>query len=541
MSPVHPPVDDPAETRGPPKRWATVLAFGVVVLGLARHVPVLNLPWGSDLGSICSAFYYARSIGYWARFGFDELGWIPFLHLIPGSPPLGMPYLNHPPAFPWIAYAWTSAFGTSEAAFRALPSLFAALTGGLVVLLAARSGNKWSAALAGTLWLALPMTFLYGSMCNPESTTLFWMLLTFVLHLQLRASTWPAYLLVVGSQVVAAQLDWQAHFVVPALFLYEWSRPRADRRFGRVMLLAFASVLSAGIALALIGFLGDAAGRAFPPTGAGGALPAFEIGALGTYVKKGVLGTVATAAANVRGQVSPSVGAWFERQAIHVGSMFTWPAALAVFAAAVTRCFRRSEGLTVGLLLLVPGVLNVLVFRLHATNHEFWTYCAAPGVAILVPEVTRIVTKSWLGAAGWTLVIVAFAAPTIASRVHDLGTSRLEQVATEVAGLLERPSDVVVCDDRFAVVSYYSRHWTLPVENPLAEAPGLVADKRAGRLHGSLVLLVADDAAARQPGFESVLANVDRATRIDADQARTRLPALSESMGAGAWWVLRVE
>ena len=245
------------------------------------------------------------------------------------------------------------------------------------------------AAACGALWLALPMSFLFGSMCNPESATLFFMLLTFVLHDRLRAAPWPLYALPVASHFAAAQMDWQAHFAVPAIFVWELARRReGGPKIARVFVLGLASLAAAFTVVVLFGFFVDTALRAYAllKAGAGGELPAFEVALAARYFSTGFHDAITTSAGSAA--ASPSFADWAAWQRENVATFFTWPAALLVAAGAALALVRRTPALVLGLVLLLPGLLNVVVFRSHA-KHEFWLWYATPGVAVVIAEVLR--------------------------------------------------------------------------------------------------------------------------------------------------------
>ena len=169
------------------KLFARILLAATVVLGVLRYWPVWDQPWGRDPASGNGHWYQGEPVRNWQRLGFGRLHGIPMLGALPTEPPAGFIYAHHPPTVTWMVNGVVSAFGLSERSIRMVPIFFSALTGGVLFWFASKWGTR-SAIVAAILWLILPMSFVYGIMCNPEAPTLFWIVLTIALHDRLRES-----------------------------------------------------------------------------------------------------------------------------------------------------------------------------------------------------------------------------------------------------------------------------------------------------------------------------------------------------------------
>jgi hypothetical protein len=444
----------------PAPRLAALIA-AVVLLGAARFAPFLSEPWGHDQASGNGAWYSGQPVRNWLRLGFAELRGMELLGALPTKPPVGQPYAHHPPLHNWLVYGIVSTFGFSERSFRILPMVASALTGGLVVLLVGTRCGTALAGLAGILWLTLPMSFFYGVMCNPEAPTVFFMVAAAWLHARLRTRSPLVYAPVLVAQFLAGQMDWEGHFLVPALLLYEALLPRGERRVGRVVALGVASLLSAAVALAFRGFY-DVLGRQSLEIlqAGGGQLPRFAAGSFFEYLVEGVRGAARTFTASA-GASGVGTGEWLRGQLSFATAMFTWPATIAAGLGVALALVRRSEMLALGLALLVPGLLNVVVFRNHAATHEYWLYYALPGVVVTTIEVARRLPWRPVLATGLVLAIAGASVHRIATTRTDGRTSEYRDLAAELDRFFEREDEILVLDVRFTATAFYTRHWSV--------------------------------------------------------------------------------
>jgi hypothetical protein len=527
-------------TGRPPARCALVLASVTFALGVARHAGTWDDPWGRDLASGNGAWYSGEPVRNWMRLGFGATRGIALLGALPTDPPIGVPYTHHPPLFNWTILAAVSALGFSEGSFRALPILLSSLSGALVALIALRRSGFWFAASAAILWLALPMSFVYGAMCNPEAATTCFMLLTVALHDRARHRPAGAWAPALAAHVVACQMDWEGHFTVPALLLYELTRPREDRRIGRVAALAVASVVSGAAVFAIQGwFLQTVDATPAAITGAG-VLPACSLARLPDDLARGVRAAFETAGVALRGEPPAGAIAWLEQQRGYLGELFTWPALILVAAGIATAFVRLTDGLAMGIALLVPGLLNVLLFRRHAAAHDYWTYYMTAGVALTAAEALRILARPRWIAAVVLAVIVVHSALRVREKIEEGRTNDYVRLASELDGLLLRDDEILVGDVRMIPATFYTRHWLVAEDRAggsWEHAPAIAALKKAGRLPNPVTFLVVPMGGVPPLGE---LARQGTLHELDPPEVASRLPTLARFHG-GAVWLLRME
>ena len=129
-----------------------------IALGLVRHLPLLSDPWDRSNGAINGAWYMAQPVRNWDRLGFAATRGTAAPH--GGADETAVRFALHPPPSRisrGSVYSAVSRFGWSEASFRLLPAVFAALSGGLIVLLAL--GRRES-------WRSRPPAARFGSRCR---------------------------------------------------------------------------------------------------------------------------------------------------------------------------------------------------------------------------------------------------------------------------------------------------------------------------------------------------------------------------------------
>ncbi len=373
-------------------RW---IALATALLAIARYLPVIDRPFGRDHASGNGLYYSGLPIKHWLRFGFDATHGTPLLAALPTDPPIGVVWAHHPPAFLWMTYPVVARVGFTERGFRVLPILLSALSGGLLVLIAGRSMTRVGVTVVGALWLVLPMSFVFGWMCNPEVATLFFILLTVLLHLTLRDRPPRLYSVVLAAHFLAGQMDWEGHFTVPALCLLECLRPRPDRRWGRVFAMAIVSVVSVAVVLVIHGFFVDIDERAVASAyGSHEAVRSFSLAHVGEYLVRG-FDVASTTARDASGAaVSSTASAWFGGQVEMLVRFFSWPVVIATAVGILFAAGRMTTSLAVGLAILVPGILNIVVFRSHAAQHDYWTWYLLPGAVLITGDlISRISSR----------------------------------------------------------------------------------------------------------------------------------------------------
>jgi 4-amino-4-deoxy-L-arabinose transferase-like glycosyltransferase len=237
----------PAESAGTASsaRWAAALLAAAVCAAL--YGGRLNRPLERSLSS-SSTNYMVLFFRNWDEAGFAHLKGVPTVGTGGATLAERVPYLHHPPLAYWLIYGARLVGGWTEWAFRLVPYLATVLASALTVLLAARLvGPIWGLG-AGLLFTLLPMTFAFGLMTNSDPLVVAWLLGGFLLHLRLRdrpdaSRRWALR----GWYFVGCFIEWQVWFLLPALLLFELTRPRGERSMGEVFKLIPVAVSALGI------------------------------------------------------------------------------------------------------------------------------------------------------------------------------------------------------------------------------------------------------------------------------------------------------
>lgn len=486
-------------TEAPAKRRSWV-AIGLFALGLLRYAPIVDRPWDTSLASVNGVTYMARMVRIWDEAGFAELSGNPLLFRLDIDPPVVDAYHHHPPLYPWLVFAATRLFGFNETGFRAVPIFFAALgLAALFVLLARRFGD--GRALAASIAVgACPMHVLYGWMPNPESGVLAMCLVTAALHERLRERSLLAYVPAFVGYVVATQLDWQAYFFWPVIALGD-GIDRIARNRRRSLLLVVAGTVSLAFTFAMFAVWND------------------SIGAAWTVVRD----TVRASAAGVE-KPGPASFAWWQNQGrflfslFGVGLLITGGAGLIVAVIGACRGDGRARW---SLLWLLPALANVIVFRKHAFDHDFWWYYAIPAFAALTANLLRPAKTSVVLAV--VLVVAIGGAFATWSRLDAWTSERMVADSKTLAKLLS-PRDLLV---RPPIAGPEIFYLPCPVFDRISdptELEALAAACREGRVrHARVVFLFNESQRASFP-------------KLGAS-----LPALGAQRLSDEWWVVTLK
>ncbi len=359
MPPALPPLE-----RTPLDRLAVPL---LLAFGLALHLCWIAAPFGFH--EINAGYFFGPFAQHWERFGWFELRGTPLgasAVALPETPQQGHPYWNHPPGFAWLC----SLAGTAEWQLR-LPCVFAAIGSGPLLFLLARPRLPAAAALLAGLLVQCCPAIAFSAVVSYESVVIACGLLLLLLHERARQSRRAA----LGAAAVAALglwMDWAFGFYLLALGL--WSLPAR----GRVWLVRLARPAAAAAA----SLLGIVAWRAW----AGGAplLPPPQPGhesAVAMLVRALL--------------VAPPWGLWLELVGDRLRDGFG-PALLLAAAAGALPAVLRAPRL-VGTLLL-PALLNLLVFRNHAAGHVMFFAYAGPPFALAAAHLFALAAR-WRSAA----------------------------------------------------------------------------------------------------------------------------------------------
>lgn len=504
-------------------RRLALLSAAVAVLAAARYAPIVSEPLDTSLAST-NAECMARHVRCWRKAGFAEVRGVPQYFILPTKPPTAIPYVHHPPLYPWMIHATVEVAGWSEAGFRLLPILFAAGAGGFLTWIAgAAAGARWGAA-AGLIYLTSPMGLFFGWMPNPESGVLFAMLLTWILHERFRSSGAGRYAWVLGAYFFGSLLDWQMQFLAPGIWLRECLEPRSTRRLGRALLLFPVGVLNFALTIALwswwSGPIGDTLRQAF-----------------------------ATATVAYREGSPATASAWLANQGRFWLDYYGLPVAIATLAATpfvIRAAIRAGDPLArAAAAMAFPAVLNVAVFPHHAYDHTFWWYYALPYVALACAWSARRLADSrlpWLAAA-----LLAACAGWGVARAVRLHREFRSDFSPRLAAELNRfagPNDALWTPPSFGQESFYLDAWLLPPTFDPAFPARLAEMAKAKNLSVDRIVCLVPESIRGLYSMRAIveaLPGLGRLRRIEPEELRREAPCYSVQIGDATLWVLTLE
>ncbi len=492
----------------------------------ALLLPRLDTPWGTDLASVNGGFYMLSEMRAFEAAGWSNLAGIPHLGSLPTEPPIGNPYLHHPPGWPALLFAVTRPTGLEPWGLRLLPALAAAASTGLLTWWLLGRG----APVAVTLLVVLsrPILHLYGPMPNPESMVALLLVSGLLLDEKRRDGVRGAFPALLAVVAVAPWMDWQGAFLAPAIWLRSAVERRPWSRWKAEIAIAVAGTISV---LLLVAWLGHAVthldGVRRSLLG-GDANPDLSGSALVTGLRyMAHVATGSTHAGPVLG-----IAAWWSTLGTHFATMIgSWVLIAGFFV------FGR-RGHDVGRLaaLAVPGVLNIALFRLHAANHDFWVIHLLPASTwMFIAAITGVSRDARVR----ILLAGVVAAMGVVTLVRDRGIrdASIPTVESRAAGLakLVRPD---VASAWVVPVATASRHLRgHVVDLPIGEVQRLVDFARTGILTGPIDVLVPETADVRA---------AIRALPGDVPVVPLSLDATHDPTGALATWagtstMLRIE
>jgi hypothetical protein len=546
--------EPPIRPGAPAPRRALVLGLAIAtfVLSAVRFAPVVDDPWDESIEQLIAPVYYARILHVYERFGFWEMLGAPYMRklpitaeLLPALTPelqaiVNVPYFRHPALTFWLTHLSTRMWGWSERSFRALPILASSATATMIVLLIAGwAGAGWAAA-ALLLLLVLPMSWFVGAMTGYEPYVLGFMTAAFFLHVRLRRASGPAYALVWLMVFLAGLSDWCGIGIVPGIWAFELMTPASERarrrRVWALVVPAGASVL-ASVALIMIWSGGIRAG-------------------IDSFVGLVKYATVPTWRPD--DWTAPD---WFVRVGTFWRSMFTLPVAL-LAALAIPMLVKRSRSPAdalprAALALLVPALLNVVVFVNHAYIHDYWWYYALPFVLLATTFALRGLCRAAAGVRLFQtrprLLGIAAAIAVVALAANAAHRTRLlyREYATEdyrARGLafngLAGRNDVIAWVVDFNRSVFYVKAWYLDF---IAAASvnvfeGLRQLKDRGQLPFERFIAVIPDGSTGER-IEPELARwrkIGDLRRLEAPQVAAELPSLAVFCGGGGLWILTI-
>lgn len=374
----------------PSSRRGRILGAIVVwIAALAAHESLIDRPWDKTLASINATSYMGRMVRSWKEEGFVKTRGAPLLYVARTEPVRYDAYMHHPPLYPWTVFLAERTLGSKESAFRR-PSVFfhAAALALLFFFLSGRL--RPLAAFGGVIVVgATPMSLTYGSMPNPESAVLFFWMATLVLWDRNTANPRRSYAPAIIAFFLGTLFDWQGYFVAGALLIADLLDRRSDRPRFHAWRLFVAAAFSAAIS---IGFF------------------ALWSGSLGAAFRE--ITTTAGAAAQNAADPEQTPMRWWKNQFLFWRELFTWPVFLIAAGGAVASIFGsflRRPRAVLCLSLGVPAVSNIIIFREHAFDHDFWWFYAQPAAAAAIACLLEFIGRrkngiliAFIGAAAMT-------------------------------------------------------------------------------------------------------------------------------------------
>ena len=305
-------------------------------------------------------------------------------------------------------------------------------------------------------------------------------------------------------------------------------------------LLGLASLVSGVVVFCIHGYFSLVSDRAFDLVMAGTPLPAFSFGSLGSYLAAGARNALKVGSESVAPDAPVGIIEWLRWQVRSFTELFTWPAAIATILGAVLPGVRRTELGKAGVVLLVPGVLNIVVFSKHGAGHDYWQYYLLPGVVVVSTAVLHVIQRRRLLVVSFLLATAVFAGFRIHQRMTSDRSEDDRNLTRELDALLRHDDEVLVVDVRFVPLAFYSTHWVLAEASSghsWEHIAGLAALKKAGRLARPLTFFVVPLGSAPPLGE---LAGYGTLETVEAPEVARRLPTLAR-FHSGPLWLLHVE
>lgn len=447
-------------------RFQLALLLAALVGGLLVGV---NDRLDGSIESYNAGFYQGRFLRAYQRVGFWELEGRTLLGVIPtDTAAIERVYFHHPPFYPWLLQACV--LDSRDIARYRLPSILASLALGLALWWFLRRAVNATAASCALLFLVLsPVLMRYGDMVNPEPFT--------VLFVFLAIASWKLDQRRVSLAWIflATLMDWQGCFAVPAIAVMSETigvRARVRELFIPFVVSVVGVMVTAGVFIYWHGGLG----------------------ALDRLISLGNQSTTEGA----------TVGGWFLNQ----GDYLFLGMGAAVALSGVVLCSRRMARVGERRMLaafIVPGALNVLVFREHAFDHPFWWYLSLPGFCMGAGMFfEKGLADSRRLAAGALFLAVTL---QIGLVVHDQQrelqplSDQVERINRDIGA-----NDLLMRGDEFGPEVFYLNCWTWDAAKDPAHVRRVLEAHREGRLDVEVVHYVLPDWVDRLcPGLRETL------------------------------------
>lgn len=471
-----------------------LLVFLTLVAAGLRNVPYITAPLDDSTEDRESVAFVGEAIGNWDRFGFRAHLGRPIVVVDPVDRPGISYYLNHPPALFWISYLATRILGKTELALRIFPALAAAISIALTVALVGRRAGKLAALACAVIYLTNRSGMFFGFMANYESPVLAFILAAIYLRERMNsgAREWP----VLAALFFGMWFDWAAAFGTVALGVYEMFQPREDRSYARWARFLMASVV--------------------------GGMSVFVLLAVwtGSVVAAADVMRSSSASTSMTAHGMPGFSEWIKAQkslflalhgrwlfiagltgfcgiVVHLAADRVFGGRRSIVVAADSKGGRLHALARLAICLIVPGILNVVVFPRRAFDHEFWWYYANSGIVVaavygllsLKEVIARLPIRAGAVAAGGGVIVIVLSG-TIAydgyknARDRRLASkSELRKKYGEIVNLLV-PADAVLLSP-FAASSerYYIKCFVFSPTDKFEHlsAKGALEIWRAGR------------------------------------------------------------
>ncbi len=328
----------------------------IVLVALVIHLPRLCAPFGP--GEINAGTFFGPFVQAWDHFGFVETRGIPFACSQYGDPKAASPYLHHPPGAFWIH--WLA--GSEEWQLR-LPGLAAMLLAALLLYGLVKRLSGPLPALAAAIALLVAPVFAVYARVSYEPLVLAAGLAAFTAYeesfrLPQRAQRSLAKCAVLAAVFCATWMDWAGFFWAVGLFALVPGKPRADALRLAALALASATLAAASVFVWQVW-----------------AVHAPELAAARATMD---LDSILNAAVLDAPRISTTLNSFRERIAEGFGGALPLLALIPGFLMLDKRLARLF------LALLIPAVLNVIVFRRNAEVHVFYFAYCTPAAALLL-------------------------------------------------------------------------------------------------------------------------------------------------------------
>jgi uncharacterized membrane protein len=252
-------------------------------------------------------------------------------------------YIHHPPLVYWIISLFFYVLGIHEWCVRLVGLIFCAAWMSLLCYMIANIWSKRHALVASILLAVMPLSTFYGSIV-PESTNLFWILANVWCYYCFQKTKENRYWVGLALTLILGGLcDYEIFYLTPLYFIHSLLKDR-----NRAILIWYPLISLAMIAIwfyivfAIIGQTGE------------------------TQYSRFYLFAI------------PPLFRWLSAISSHMNRLVSAP----LLFLAVYGLFHIKKHLWIATILGVYGLIHLLVFRIHALNHDFFIIHLLPFVVV---------------------------------------------------------------------------------------------------------------------------------------------------------------